>query len=408
MAVTVGAPTDPVQQDPLPPGPLTLIIVHNGTTRRVELPHRGRLRIGRDPAADVCLEDTSASRFHAELQIAQRVFVRDLDSRNGTRLGGVRLAPNTPKEICRGQPIELGSTVLLLHPSEHVQDLDLRSLVGRSRATPMRRARDLCRHAASADANVVLVGETGTGKTTLAKMIHRFSSRREGPLQIVDGGSLRSDTVAALFDDRGPLFRSRGTLLLRQLEAFPFDVQQRLAALAERRGDGPGIRLMATCLQEPATLVAAGSVRPELRFRLEQVLVSVPPLRERLDELEVLARDALTEACESLGVDPPELTEPLLEHMRAYSWPGNLRELHNRIAQAVALRTEGPLGPEHLVLQAADGDAPQADSSERERIIQALSQCAGNQSQAAKLLGISRRTLSSRLDRYHIPRPRKR
>lgn len=399
--------TESAHRKPLPPGPLTLVIVCGASVRRTALARPALIRIGRDATSDVVVDDSQVSRFHAEIQLNNRVCVRDLGSSNGTRLRGVELRPHDAFEVFRGETIEVGGTVLLLHPSDEDAVLKVQALLARSSSSPMRAVRHLCDQASSTDRNVLLLGETGTGKATLARRIHEQSARREQPLVVLDGASLDRDAVAALLDDpNSSVRRGVGSLLLRRIDALPFDVQQRLAALAD---SNPRVRLMATTSHGPAELVASGRLRRELRFRVEQLLINVPPLRARVDELAELFIEAITNASHARGLEQPPPVDPtLLETVAGYPWPGNLRELSNRASQAMLVHDDGPLLPRHLLLTSLEPVATPAEDPERARIMQALAECAGNQSHAAKLLGISRRTLSTRLDKYGIPRPRKR
>jgi two-component system, NtrC family, response regulator AtoC len=184
------------------------------------------------------------------------------------------------------------------------------------------------------------------------------------------------------------------------------------------------VRFLAASNRDLAAETERGAFRRDLYFRLNGISLEVPPLRERLNELEGLAYSFLAQACEAQGRHPPALTWEALDVLRRHSWPGNIRELRNVIERAVLLCTgeavtleHVPLPPKVVPLASRSGPAsePAAGTfassdgmaSERERIEAALEQCAGNQSRAAKLLGISRATLVARLDRYGFPRPRK-
>jgi DNA-binding NtrC family response regulator len=169
----------------------------------------------------------------------------------------------------------------------------------------------------------------------------------------------------------------------------------------------------------------AGRFRQDLYFRLNGATLSIPPLRERVDEIEPLALALVRDAALRAKKTPPMLSPEALRHLRAYPWPGNIRELRNTLERAVVLAGDRPLQVEHLPLEPrllpAEPPAPVASSSqdeqsalqerldtlERERIVDALARCSGNQTRAARLLGISRGTLIARLDSYGISRPRK-
>lgn len=393
----------------MPYGPRSLVIVSGTTTRRVQLPSSGRLRIGRDAAADVRLSDTAASRFHAELQLGPQVEVRDLGSRNGTWVAGQRVEARASARLGCGEPLRVGTTVLVVQPGHHAPMFEAMG-PGRGARAAMRKVWQQCRDAASTGLNVVLVGETGTGKATLARMIHQCSGLAATGLCMVDGAAIEGPSLQTVLGSGrdGRRLDGGATLLLRQPGSLPFDAQRRLAAWLDGRPHGSRRRVLATSREHPAALVAAGALRKDLRFRIEQLVIEVPPLRERTTEIPQLARDALQAACAQQSIDLlPQISDALLQQMQEHPWPGNLRELRNRVGQALMAWSGGELRPEHMEL-GREITETLPGSSERQRIVEALRECAGNQSQAAKRLGISRRTLVSRLDRYSIPRPRKR
>jgi two-component system, NtrC family, response regulator AtoC len=157
---------------------------------------------------------------------------------------------------------------------------------------------------------------------------------------------------------------------------------------------------------------AAGRFRRDLFFRLNAVTFRVPPLRDRSDEIEPLARVFIAKAARDHGHAAPRLTAEVLDFLRRYPWPGNIRELKNVIERGVLLAGETDLSLAHLPMQemlaAMGARTAAAGIDDRQRILDALESCAGNQTRAAEMLGISRRTLVQRLSDYQLPRPRKR
>jgi DNA-binding NtrC family response regulator len=175
--------------------------------------------------------------------------------------------------------------------------------------------------------------------------------------------------------------------------------------------------------------VAAKRFREDLFFRLNSVTLAIPPLRERLDELEPLVQRLLANVAAQIGQPPPRLSPAALSLMRAYAWPGNIRELRNDLERAVLLGGGTEIGPEHLPLEkmsrpsgrlppateraptpavvpvATPGPTSMRDIG-RQAIVDALARCAGSQVRAAELLGMPRRTFCSKLKEYQIPRPR--
>jgi DNA-binding NtrC family response regulator len=160
----------------------------------------------------------------------------------------------------------------------------------------------------------------------------------------------------------------------------------------------------------------SGRFRQDLYYRLGGVTIEIPPLRQRGDEIAVLARHFVEEASAARGRPAPRISAAALEALLKHDWPGNVRELRHTLQRAAILADRGEIGAEHIELQprakpaSAKPEAagpPLPGGDERTRILAALEQCAGNQTEAAKLLGISRRTLLYRLDEHGIPRPRK-
>ncbi len=255
-----------------------------------------------------------------------------------------------------------------------------------------------------------------------------------------------------------------GTVLLDEIGEMPLATQAKLLRVLEERkiqrvgGLEPiaiDVRFIAATNRDLEAEVVAGRFRQDLLFRLNTFTFHIPPLRARVEEIEPLARHFIAQASRASGKPPPALKPAALDMLLRYPWPGNIRELRNVIERAVVLAGSSPIAPQHLpgdkmtatVLPGPAARAPampaidaaaewderktlqfeappglanasalptraslrdSVDEVERARIVQALEECVGNQSRAAKLLGISRGTLIKRLDRYGIPRPRKR
>jgi transcriptional regulator with PAS, ATPase and Fis domain len=188
----------------------------------------------------------------------------------------------------------------------------------------------------------------------------------------------------------------------------------RLGATAPHAID---IRFVSATNRDLRRGVREGRFRSDLYYRISGVVVQIPPLRERLIEVEPLARLFIAKLCESLGRPAPVLSPAGAEVLRGHSWPGNVRELKNVMERAVLLVEGTAIGPAHIQLdrsvETAEGDgnrrthAVTPENAERARIVAALEKCGGNQTRAAKLLGISRTTLVQRLDAFQLPRPKK-
>src|SRR6185312_7901542 len=187
------------------------------------------------------------------------------------------------------------------------------------------------------------------------------------------------------------------------------------------------VRFVAATNRDLSSEMAAGHFRSDLYFRLDGVTLVIPPLRERRDQIAPLAMQFLKAAHEKRpSARTPQLAADVLDHLRGYDWPGNVRELKAVLERAILLARGGEISIRHLALSPAaappraattEARSPVADeppiplsadeNEERRRIVAALEHCHGNQTRAAKHLGISRATLVNRLSLYRIPRPRK-
>ncbi|HEX8111353.1 MAG TPA: sigma 54-interacting transcriptional regulator [Kofleriaceae bacterium] len=330
----------------------------------------------------------------------------------------------------------------------------------------MRGLHRLVDQVAGSSISVLLLGETGVGKEVFARAVHRASPRAAGPFVEVNCAALTETLLESeLFGHERGAFTSAvsakpgllemadgGTLLLDEIGDMPLATQVKLLRVIEdsqlRRVGGLkprhiDVRFVAATNSDIEAQVEQGTFRRDLFFRLNGVTILIPPLRERLAEIEPLAR-AFIRGCSSPGGGPrPELAPEALEWLRHHPWPGNVRELKNVIERAVLLCGSGPILPEHLSTRrptvqttadeattrpspwprdarphaATDVDVripmfaarPRKGSQEEAQwIMQTLERAGGNQTVAARLLGISRRTLVNRLNDYeHVHRPRK-
>jgi DNA-binding NtrC family response regulator len=328
-------------------------------------------------------------------------------------------------------------------------------------ATGMGRVRAMAARAASAPINVLILGEMGVGKDVLARTIHQMSTRASKPFVALNCAGL-SDTLmeSELFGhEKGAftgaaaaklgLFESAngGTVFLDEIGEMPSNLQAKLLRAIETREVRPvgavrarpiDVRFISATNLDIEAAVKAGAFRGDLMYRLNTLTLVIPPLRERRDEIASLASVFLAQTCRDMS-RPPELSisAEAMQCLLEYSWPGNIRELKNVIERAVVLCDGAVILPEHLpqekmrpspgvyatVQQSsrevhaagphAAGSKPlpkladARENDERERILAALDACASNQTRAAKRLGISRRTLITKLDHYNIPRPQK-
>ncbi len=283
--------------------------------------------------------------------------------------------------------------------------------------------------AARGDSPVLIYGETGTGKELVARCLHRFSPRREGPFVAVNCGALTETLLEAeLFGhERGAftgavtsrkgLFEQAqgGTLFLDEItETTPGFQVKLLRALQEGeiRPVGAGrslrvnVRVVAATNQNLQRLMAEGKFRQDLYFRLGVVELTVPPLRDRRQDIPALVRHFLRQVSGRLGRSFT-VTPEAMRLLEEYTWPGNVRELENVLERAAVLKTDSCLVPEDLPLRdqakatGASGLSP-LELAEREKIVEALAATGGNRTLAARRLGIERKTLYRKAERLGI------
>ncbi|MBI5201080.1 MAG: sigma-54-dependent Fis family transcriptional regulator [Elusimicrobia bacterium] len=312
----------------------------------------------------------------------------------------------------------------------------------------IRGALDQLRKVAPTDLTVVLGGESGCGKEVFARLLHDMSSRRKGPFVAVDCGSLPTTLVETeLFGYEKGAFTgaesmrlghfelaAEGTLFLDEIANLSLEVQSKLLrVLQERRIRRLGgrkdlpvdARVVAATNADLPRAVREGKFREDLFHRINQFTITLPPLRERMEDLIPLARHFLEEANRTLGRAVPGFSAEALRRLAAYHWPGNIRELRNTVLRA-ALLSEGTIEPPHLqlpgpVLAAAAARDPEPVSAgaggkiglkdsvraataatERKLIAEALERSGGNKSEASRLLGIDRKALYAKLKRYGL------
>jgi transcriptional regulator with PAS, ATPase and Fis domain len=276
----------------------------------------------------------------------------------------------------------------------------------------MARVIEQARVARSNTAPLVLVGESGTGKFSLARAIHYQGVAAEKAMQRVDCPGLPPAALELLlFGETGLASPARvGTMLVREPAALPRDLQARLVEwLRSEHADGP--RLIASCVREPADDVTAGRLLPELRMALDIQSIRLPPLRERLPDVPRLA----TAMLESAGVGSKPLAAEALEALTAYSWPGNLRELEEVMLAAAKNAGEGSIEVAHLPATVRGRPSAPAGPErktfplketlremQRRLILFALRRARGHKVEAARLLDISRSELWRRMGELGI------
>ncbi|MEZ4404834.1 MAG: sigma 54-interacting transcriptional regulator [Kofleriaceae bacterium] len=332
--------------------------------------------LGSHPSNVLALDDPRVSRFHARLvRDARGLRVVDLDSANGTRVGGVVVRD---VYVADGMVVELGDSAVQLTASggdaeEELPAIDhFGELLGRSVA--MQRVFAMARRAAAATATVLLLGETGTGKDLLARAIHATGPRTGRPFVVFDCGAVAPTLVeAALFGhvrgaftgadhDRPGVFELAhgGTLFLDEIGELPLALQPKLLRALEtgtiQRLGAPGptavdVRIMAATHRDLRAEVDAERFRADLYYRLAVVAIELPPLRERPDDVPLLAAHFARAVLARTGGDLTWLLphlEDAFGHLRRQPWPGNARELRNAVERAIALADPSALGGDPL------------------------------------------------------------
>jgi two-component system response regulator AtoC len=415
------------------------------------LPATGEVVLGRGQEVDVFVDHRSVSRQHARLRVQpSSIEVVDLGSANGTRVAGKPVARDAATPLHEGEAIELGDAVVVVQRGKadpRPRRPDAPTSFGTS--TAMREVARLIDRVAPGTISVLVVGETGVGKEVVAEAIHRASPRaakalvrlncaavapsllesewfgyergafsgalaaKPGLLETADGGTVLLDEVAELHVD----------LQAKLLRVLEDRAVLRVGATRPRRID---VRFVAATNRDLEAECARGTFRTDLYFRLNGVTIALPPLRERRDEIDPLARAFVVEASRAAGrAAPPAIDAEAEAWLRAYAWPGNVRELRNVVERAVLLVEPGrPITTEELPrglrpgarvgVEAREAPPPPRESLkeniaavEKERVVLALAEAGGNQKRAAEILGISRGTLLARLDAFGIARPRK-
>jgi two-component system, NtrC family, response regulator AtoC len=443
-------------------GPLELIVSH-GSDRHVHpLPKSGHVELGRSETCTVRLEHAGISRHHVRLYIGSQLEVEDLGSANGTWLyrcstfdtSDETAQANMNRRLNAGERVPLASgDTLRIGPML----VELRRTSGEDHQAAsqddgflvkdrkMLVARDLAAKAATSALPVLILGETGVGKDVLASFVHAASSRRKAPFVRVNCAALSESLLESeLFghvrgsftgatDAKEGLIEGAhgGTLFLDELGELSLSTQARLLHVLERsevtrlgstKPRSIDVRFVAATNRNLVDEVKRGAFRKDLYYRVNTLVIEVPPLRERPDDILPMAQRFVVEARRRSSL--PELANPIAEESFAplleHSWPGNVRELRNVMQRAVVLAGSAPIRAQHLsladdfgeesvtVVKDRDGFGPAGhDEEELERVARVLAECGGNQTRAAEMLGISRRTMVNRMRELSLPRPRR-
>ena len=295
------------------------------------------------------------------------------------------------------------------------------------------------RSVAGSDATVLLLGESGTGKELVARLIHRLSRRFRGPYVRVNCAAIplemweseffghRKGSFTGAAGDREGRFRlaHRGTLFMDEIADMPLPAQAKILRvlqdgefdrLGDERPTRVDVRMVAATNTDIDAAVADRRFRHDLFYRLDVVRIALPPLRDRKEDVPLLAGRFVREIAARLGRPAPEIAKEVMADLMAYSWPGNVRELRNVLERALILNPGAALAsldlPPVAGLAAPPASAAESDDDlsirtvlarrEKEALIEALRRSRGVRKEAARLLGIDQRNLAYYLRKHGI------
>jgi DNA-binding NtrC family response regulator len=406
---------------------------------------RSETVIGRGSDCDITLSHNMLSRRHVILRLGPPLSVQDLDSHNGTRVARTLHKGGDPVQLAVGESFHIGrlSFVVVRRPrTSSLSTLHSGAEALRVLSPTLEHSTSLMRDIAKSGVNVLILGETGVGKEVLADTLHRLSERKGGFVRVNCAALAPNLFESELFGHEKGAFTGanaarvglleaaqNGTVFLDEVGELPEAAQAKLLrAIESKEITRVGavkpvqldVRFVSATNRDLTADVARGAFRSDLFFRVDGVTLVVPPLRERREQIGPLAMQFLRDACEKQGTrTTPRVSHDLLARLEGHDWPGNVRELKAVLERALLLCRGGEIAPKHLALAemkasppaesapAATGGLSSSQADERQRIVEALEACAGNQTRAAKKLGMSRSTLAVKLALYKIPRPRR-
>jgi DNA-binding NtrC family response regulator len=430
-------PTRPLESDR---AALALLVLGPGVAVEVALHDRASWALGRARDNDVVLDHPSVSRHHARLHAG--FALEALAATNPVRFGGRQLAAGERVAVAPGEAFALGALVGVIRPAAE-RPAPARRVPGAIVVDPaMVRLYEVVARIAPSDVPVLIGGETGAGKEVVAHALHLGSRRAAGPFVRINCGALPATLVESeLFGHERGAFTGAdraapgllasahgGSVFFDEIGELPLALQATLLRVLEdgavrplgaTRATAIDVRWIAATNRDLAAEVERGAFRKDLYYRLQGFAITVPALRERRAEIRAIAG----------AVAGRPLAEPVLAALERYAWPGNVRELRNAIASAALLAGDGAIEPAHLppaitaaahlppaitAAAPARGEAGPTGRTlrdalaeeERRRIVEALRRSGGNQSRAAELLGMPRRTLVKRVRDYGIARGR--
>ncbi|HSG06507.1 MAG TPA: sigma 54-interacting transcriptional regulator [Nitrospiria bacterium] len=433
------------------------VSISNGMSVEIRLGSK-EIRIGRGKEADLLLPDPSVSRLHARIfRVGEHYFLAD-NSRNGTFVEGKRI---TQLQLEGGLVFRIGpyrihfSREGKMHPFSEpptvvpgsVPDPSLRpdrkahpktsssalDILGKS--VVMKELVSNIRKVAASDFPVLIEGETGSGKELVSRGIHESSFRKGGPFVVVNCGAISPELIESeLFGHEKGAFTGAtaqrrgafeiahgGTIFLDEIGELPLRLQPKLLRALEQKeikrvGGNEAIlvdvRVLAATNRNLRKEVSGKNFRDDLYFRISTITLTVPPLRDRREDILPIAMHFLANAASSTDRPIPELTGSATEFLSSYEWPGNVRELRNAIQRAVVMCDGSSIGPQDFSFLlptdsvsaqgAADLSLTRWEQAEKTNILAELSRQKGNKTRTARELGIAKSTLFEKLKKYGI------
>jgi len=294
----------------------------------------------------------------------------------------------------------------------------------------MREVLSLIRKVAKTDANVLITGDNGTGKELIARELHRLSKRADEIMVSVDMGAL-SETLfeSELFGHKKGSFTDAredrtgkienanyGTLFLDEIGNLPLHLQPKLLSVLQNREVTPigsnkpvpvDIRLICATNRNFDKMVAEGSFRQDLLYRINTIHIEIPPLRERKEDILAVAEYFLKIYCNKYRKPEMVISNAGMQKLTSYQWPGNVRELQHTIEKAVILSDKKELAPDDFFFKPVmpgmnDFIEGTIDEMEQKMILQMIQKCGSNLSAAAEKLGITRQTLYNKMKKYNL------
>jgi DNA-binding NtrC family response regulator len=428
-------------------GRLSLVVYHDEGTETAPLDPGVPVVVGRRPPATICVPSAKLSRAHARFLLGadDRVTVEDLGSTNGTWLRGARV---TMVEIAVGDEVLVGDVMACVQISAAAEPAAPRAPAAPDDGGPiaasaaMREVLETAARVAESSVSVLLTGETGTGKEVLARYLHDRGPRASKPFVCVNCGAIPEALLESTFfgHERGAFTGASqrqvgvfeeahgGTVFLDEIGELPLAAQAALLRVLETgrfsRVGSPreievDVRVIAATHRDLEALCAEGAFRADLYYRLGVVVITLPPLRERREDVEPLVRRFMARS----GSRVRAVTKEALALLAAYAWPGNIRELRNAVERAVVLARGAEIDVADLPARVREGARPppprepagtlaggdlraRLQEYEVRMLLETLEASGWNQSEAARRLGMPIRTLSNKVKALGLKRPR--